>query len=152
MNKRLRIIIAIAAGIMAAIIAMGYLSSREAQLVEMAEPLQVLAVAGDIPRGEIITPADLVFAEVPARFVPPAAFATWFIASAAWFIASAAWFITTGLITTGLITTSFFSTGKLTTRFIATCFFTARFFALGKFRRVCDLGIVVIPQGFQAGI
>jgi pilus assembly protein CpaB len=71
LSKRTKIIIAVAAGLLAAIIAMGYLRARERQLIEMAQPINVATATRNIPQGTVIAEGDITLAEIPIRFVQP---------------------------------------------------------------------------------
>ena len=74
MNKRMKIIIALLAGFMAALIAVSYVNRRERQLMSMSEPINVVVAGRNLPGGHVIGEGDLRLMEVPQRFVQPGYF------------------------------------------------------------------------------
>lgn len=74
MSKRLKIVIAAVAGLLAAIIALGYLRSREQQLIAMAQPQRVVVARTDMAPGRVISADDVRLMEVPTRYVQPGHF------------------------------------------------------------------------------
>lgn len=61
------------AAIAAALFASGYLSRREAQILQIAEPVAVAVAGRDLVPGEYIDESSLRIARVPRRFLEPAA-------------------------------------------------------------------------------
>lgn len=74
MSRTLKILIAIAAALVAAIVAFGWLSSREAALISRAAPVQVVIAADDIPPGEVLTESDLSVRQIPQAYAQPGTF------------------------------------------------------------------------------
>ena len=74
MSKRLKIVIAAAAGLLAVIIALGYLRVREQALLAMAAPQLVVVANADMAPGRIIGEGDVSVQQVPARYEQPGAF------------------------------------------------------------------------------
>ncbi len=74
MSKKLKIIIALIAGLFAVIIALGYLQARESQLIGMAQPVSIVMVTQDLPQGHVINSEDLVLGDVPSRYAQPGNF------------------------------------------------------------------------------
>lgn len=65
--------VAVVAGLVAALLASGYLSRREAEILKIAEPMPVVIAARDIATGEPIDEETLSVVSVPMRFVNPGA-------------------------------------------------------------------------------
>jgi pilus assembly protein CpaB len=70
----LKIIIALVAGLFAVIIALGYLQAREAQLIGMAAPVNIVVTTQDLPPGHVVTEQDLRIEAVPSRYAQPGNF------------------------------------------------------------------------------
>ncbi|MFA4974041.1 MAG: Flp pilus assembly protein CpaB [bacterium] len=65
--------VALFAGLSAALLASGYLSRREAEMLRIAEPVHVVVASQDIGAGLAIDEENVAAADVPRRFVTPGA-------------------------------------------------------------------------------
>lgn len=71
MSRLTKIIIALAAGVLAGIVAQGYLFTQRQQLISMAQPTAVVVATREIMRGEAITEDALMVLEIPSAYVQP---------------------------------------------------------------------------------
>lgn len=69
-------LMAIAAALSAMLIAHGYLATREAELLKIAEPMDVAIAARDIADGEFISAQDAKIRKMPRRYLEPGAIAS----------------------------------------------------------------------------
>lgn len=72
--KRRPVLVACVSAVAASLFAIGYLKSREAAIMAVAEPRPVITAARDIAPGEAIDDGAIRMTKVPARFVQPGAF------------------------------------------------------------------------------
>ena len=68
------LLVGLGAAVAAALLAAGYLGSREASILRVTEPVAVVVSARDIAAGEQVDEASVRTVEVPRRFVQPGAF------------------------------------------------------------------------------
>ncbi|MFH0800021.1 MAG: Flp pilus assembly protein CpaB [Pseudomonadota bacterium] len=74
--KQKPLLVACVSALAACLFAAGYLGSREASIMSVAEPVGVAVAARDIAAGEAIDENAIGMARVPRRFVQPAAFSS----------------------------------------------------------------------------
>ncbi len=71
LGLRRPMLIAAIAGIIAALFASGYLTRREAEILEMVEPVSVVVATRNIQRGELINETSLGSIDIPKKFIQP---------------------------------------------------------------------------------
>lgn len=71
--SRRPLVVACVAGFAAFLLAAGYLSSREEDILSLAEPLDVVVASHDIAAGEMIDDGMIQVVPIPRRFVQPGA-------------------------------------------------------------------------------
>ena len=75
MRERGRLVVAIAAGVVAVALAWFYLGSREASLLQLSTPQAVVVATADIPGNSVVQPGSFEVRQVPSSFAQPRALA-----------------------------------------------------------------------------